>query len=280
MIKYIIKKYFLSIGLIVSSINGFSQTGINTTTPDQSSVLDINATNKGVLMPKYTLISLTDSTFPINNPLQGTLIYNIGGTYEKGYYYWDGNKWDKMIVTNEMDQIFNIKIPINESSGANNTLIPASAYTSNNVNFTSYSNRTVISTIEGAAVTSENISLPAGKYKVDITLTASAPSSTFNSNNRLFPHSTDPNISLDLYGIDAELLLGTTSITPMKYASTISGTGSHNDIQGYRYYFVFELTNAATNIRLNLKQATGRTNDQVTNLAHTGLMVSFRRFLE
>lgn len=278
--KKIINKYILTIGLIVSAFSGFSQTGINTRNPEPSSVLDINATDKGVLMPKYTLGSLTDNVFPVNNPQEGALIYNIGGTHERGYYYWDGAKWDKMVVNNEMDQIFNIQLYEEQSSGSNQ-LIPANTYTTNYVNFTSYSNRTIISTIEGASVSGQNISLPAGKYKVDITLTASAPTTNHTSSNRLYVHPSDPNNkSLDLYGVDVQLMLGTTSIAPMKYASTISGTGSHNNIQGYRYYFVFELTNPVTNLRLNLKQATGRTNDQPTNLAHTGLMVSFRKFLE
>lgn len=268
--KYIIK--FLGIGLIFCSVNVFSQTGINTRTPEQSSILDISATDKGVLMPKHILVNLTDDSSPISNPVEGTLIYNTGGVHKKGYYYWDGNMWSRLIVNNEMDQIFNIQIPFVES---NQVLIPANTYTDNFLNFSNFPQTEIISTIEEASVSGQYISLPAGKYKVDITLTSSAPTTSSNS-NRLFTNS----IALDLYGVDVELFLGTTSLAPMKYASTISGIRSDNSIQGYRYSFVFELTSAVTNLRFNIKHSTGRTNDQRTNLAHTGLMINFRRFLE
>lgn len=271
--KYIIK--FLGIGLIFCSVNVFSQTGINTRTPEQSSILDISATDKGVLMPKHILVNLTDDSSPISNPVEGTLIYNTGGVHKKGYYYWDGDMWNRLIVNNEMEQIFNIQIPI----GDNEVLIPANTYSNNFLDFSDFPQTEIISSIEEASVSGQYISLPAGKYKVDITLTSSAPTTSSNSSSRLFPN-TDSNRSLDLYGVDVELFLGTTSLAPMKYASTISGTGSHNNIQGYRYSFVFELTSAVTNLRFNIKHSTGRTNDQRTNLAHTGLMINFRKFLE
>ncbi len=74
--------------------------GINATgaAPDASAMLDISATNKGVLIPRVALTSTTDAT-TIATPATSLLIYNTatagtGATaVYPGYYYWDGSKW-------------------------------------------------------------------------------------------------------------------------------------------------------------------------------------------
>ncbi|WP_449387087.1 hypothetical protein [Chryseobacterium lineare] len=57
----------------VSKDNG--QIGIGTSSPDASAVLDITATNKGLLIPRVALTSTTDQT-TISNPATGLMIYN------------------------------------------------------------------------------------------------------------------------------------------------------------------------------------------------------------
>ncbi len=74
--------------------------GINTTgaTPSASAMLDISATNKGVLIPRVHLNSTTDiATIP--NPATSLLVYNTntsmtGGSV--GFYYWNGTGWIKL----------------------------------------------------------------------------------------------------------------------------------------------------------------------------------------
>jgi hypothetical protein len=62
------KKIFIIISIAVVSIVK-AQVGINTTTPNLSSMLDIVSSDKGVLFPQYELVSLTNNTSPVNNPV-------------------------------------------------------------------------------------------------------------------------------------------------------------------------------------------------------------------
>ncbi|MDT0556106.1 hypothetical protein [Patiriisocius hiemis] len=57
---------------IFSSTTIFAQVGINTTSPDNSSIIDITSTNKGMLIPRMT----SAQRDAISNPANGLLIYN------------------------------------------------------------------------------------------------------------------------------------------------------------------------------------------------------------
>lgn len=69
-----------------------AQVGINTTTPDASSMLDINATDKGLLIPRVSIPNL-NAAAPITSPATSLLVYNTNTTTGAGFYYWDGTKW-------------------------------------------------------------------------------------------------------------------------------------------------------------------------------------------
>ena len=65
--------------------------GIGTNSPNGSSMLEINATNKGVLIPRVTLTGSTDAT-TIATPATSLLVYNTATTSDvvPGYYYNSG----------------------------------------------------------------------------------------------------------------------------------------------------------------------------------------------
>lgn len=93
------KKMLLSIALLFAINIAFTQNvGIGTTTPNASAVLDVAATNKGILPPRVTLNSITDVT-TITAPATGLLVFNTAtaGTAPNnvvpGYYYYTGQKW-------------------------------------------------------------------------------------------------------------------------------------------------------------------------------------------
>ncbi|OGS81474.1 MAG: hypothetical protein A3G95_03225 [Flavobacteria bacterium RIFCSPLOWO2_12_FULL_31_7] len=69
-----------------------AQVGINTTTPDASSMLDINATDKGLLIPRVSIPNF-NAAAPITAPATSLLVYNTNTTTGAGFYYWDGTKW-------------------------------------------------------------------------------------------------------------------------------------------------------------------------------------------
>ena len=77
-----------------------AQVGINTTTPDNSSILDIVDEHKGLLIPRISLTGRNDlSTIALEpnelKPSTGLLIYNISNSglgdnlVSKGFYYFN-----------------------------------------------------------------------------------------------------------------------------------------------------------------------------------------------
>ena len=83
--------------LLISSTFTFSQVGIGTTIPDASAILDVSSNDKGILVPRISLIDVTNLVSPVNAPTTGLMIWNtnasvIGGT-GIGFYFFDGTKW-------------------------------------------------------------------------------------------------------------------------------------------------------------------------------------------
>lgn len=74
-----------------------AQVGIGTTAPDASSILDIESTSSGVLLPRVLLTSTTDNT-TINNPAISLLVYNTNNASDvtPGFYYWNASSWSKL----------------------------------------------------------------------------------------------------------------------------------------------------------------------------------------
>lgn len=96
------KKYLIILFSIVC-FKTYSQVGINTSTPDNSSILDVFDSNKGLLIPRVSLNSLTDNILPINAPATGLLVWNTNTTIGKGFYYFDGSQWVRFKQTNSLD---------------------------------------------------------------------------------------------------------------------------------------------------------------------------------
>lgn len=77
--------------------------GVNATgaTPNTSAGLDIDFTNKGLLIPRISLTTTTDAT-TINPPVTSMLVYNTNaaitgiGAAGLGYYFWNGTRWEKL----------------------------------------------------------------------------------------------------------------------------------------------------------------------------------------
>jgi hypothetical protein len=92
--KYLLTT-ILGFGLVTSAV--FSQernVGIGTTSPDKSAVLEINSTDKGLLIPRMTL----ESRDLISNPAKGLLIFQTNS--QDGFYFYTGESW-KPLTDNE-----------------------------------------------------------------------------------------------------------------------------------------------------------------------------------
>jgi hypothetical protein len=84
---------FFSLLTIVFISKAQDNVGIGTNTPHSSAVLELSATDMGLLVPRVTLQGITNATSPINGPATGLLVYNSAGTLTTGFYYWDGAQW-------------------------------------------------------------------------------------------------------------------------------------------------------------------------------------------
>ena len=102
------KKIILAIILCVISISVLSQNvGINSTgaAPKASAILDVDATNKGLLVPRISLLTTTDIA-TIASPATSLLVYNTNATISGvgangvGFYYFDGLRWIKLLPFN------------------------------------------------------------------------------------------------------------------------------------------------------------------------------------
>lgn len=272
MINY--KKHLYIVFLFISAFS-WAQTGINTKTPDASATLDVSATDRGVLLPKYTLGILTDAVNPVNVPVVGSLIYNIGGVNPKGYYYWTGARWERMIVKGETDQILNIRLAAFTPSGGVNSvaLIPDGVTTANIVQFPAAYTK-VVNTIEGLNYTSgSSIALLKGAYRVDITFDCMSPTGTKNTNFE----SAGVN---QLYVVNAGIVNSSNVlISDLKVSSTISEVGNPTSVQGYRFSYFFTLgSNQSVQVMLNHND--GASDSTLTRDNQAGLVVTFYKMFE
>ncbi len=82
-----IKRALLSCLLALFAFTTYAQVGIGTISPDPSAQLDVQATDKGLLIPRMTLLNRS----LIASPATGLLIYQTDST--PGFYYYDGTTW-------------------------------------------------------------------------------------------------------------------------------------------------------------------------------------------
>ena len=98
---------------------GQQNIGIGTTTPNSSALLEVQSSNKGILIPRVSLLSEIDI---VTIPAAPTslLIYNLNAVLPEGvgFYYWNGIKWNKLI---SKDGITNVAWGINGNAGTTPT---------------------------------------------------------------------------------------------------------------------------------------------------------------
>jgi hypothetical protein len=71
-----------------------AQMSIGVSTPDASSMLDVQSENRGVLFPRVALLA-TNVADPVIAPATSLLVYNTAttGDVRPGYYFWNGSRW-------------------------------------------------------------------------------------------------------------------------------------------------------------------------------------------
>jgi hypothetical protein len=99
------KKIYLSLAFSFLASAGFAQTKIGVagnSTPDlnTSAVLELEATDKGLLLPRVELTQTKDAA-PLKAHVEGMTVYNTAKVADvvPGFYYHDGTKWQQMVTT-------------------------------------------------------------------------------------------------------------------------------------------------------------------------------------
>lgn len=89
-----------SVIILLLSLQLTAQVGINTASPDPSSILEIFSSNKGVLIPRVELQSTTD-VITIAQPVNSLLVFNTSVVEDvtTGFYRWSTSlsKWVKVL---------------------------------------------------------------------------------------------------------------------------------------------------------------------------------------
>lgn len=97
--EIIMKNYSIMSVIFIAFFLNFSlskaQVGINTTTPNLNSALDVTSNNKGLLPPRLALTSTTIAS-PLTEHVAGMVAYNTATANDvtPGLYVNDGTKWD------------------------------------------------------------------------------------------------------------------------------------------------------------------------------------------
>jgi len=80
----------------------YAQVGIGTATPNSDAILEVDASDKGVLIPRLALTD-TIAHAPLSAHVEGMLVYNTTTDFSKGlrpgYYHNDGTKWILLLTT-------------------------------------------------------------------------------------------------------------------------------------------------------------------------------------
>lgn len=83
--------------LLLTSIKGQVKVGNNPNSINSNSILELESTNKGLLLPRVAL-SATTNTTPLSAHTAGMIIYNTSTSNDvvPGYYYNNGTQWIKI----------------------------------------------------------------------------------------------------------------------------------------------------------------------------------------
>lgn len=104
------KQFFTALFLSFCAFNIHAQVGIGVATPDNSAMLEVNSTDKGMLTPRMTELQRTS----IPSPVKGLIVYQTDNA--QGFYYHTGSGW--LMLINEASSL-------NASNIATGTVSPA-----------------------------------------------------------------------------------------------------------------------------------------------------------
>jgi hypothetical protein len=145
--------------LILLSLTTYGQNvGIGTSSPN--ALLDVSATNNGVLIPRVALTG-TGSASPLTSPTTSTLVYNTAtvSNVTPGFYYWNGSAWVRVIDNSSLSGA----TTVSNTSGTNTLSTTVNGVTGTGVNIInsnalSMSGNNLTATINGIGSSAQSLS--------------------------------------------------------------------------------------------------------------------------
>jgi len=200
--------YIFVLFLSLLTFATYAQVGIGTTavSPDASAILDVTNANKGVLIPRVALSDVTNTTTPINSPVNSLIVYNTNtactGGAGVGFYYFNGTQWVPFAGT-----------PTTWSLYGNSNTTPATNYagTSDAQDFVIKTNNTEAMRVNTVGDIGIGTSLPTTKLHISTASTAAVVFETGFELGTLAPFTT---------GGDKDWLIGPISDTGVAAAES------------------------------------------------------------
>ena len=127
-----IRLLMFSLLIFFYGIKSSAQVGINTTTPQPGAILDIESSDKGMLVPRVDIANLNTIAPITGGATESLLVYNTNTTTGRGFHFWTGSQWFPIysddwksagnIGTNPANDYIGTADNVNLSFRTNNTL--------------------------------------------------------------------------------------------------------------------------------------------------------------
>ena len=113
--QLLFKKIVFVLIIISGLLHTNAQVGINTTSPSPGSMLDIESTTKGMLVPRVDIANLNTIAPITGGATESLLVYNTNTTTGRGFHYWDGTIW--IAISSSKDWKLNGNLGTNPGTG-------------------------------------------------------------------------------------------------------------------------------------------------------------------
>lgn len=242
-----------------------AQTGVGTNNPNSASNVEISATNKGLLIPRFSVNSITNKNPIVNTPAEGLLAFNTNATTKKTLFHWDatansGNgAWNVHLLFKETPKTAiigmngsNIPLLNNADAGnsgfiggaTNNHVITSSGYLPNLSVSKSGSNRLRVTVGEGT-------------YMLDISLLITAPAPDAGRGTALQGSYYLMGYYIDFIGISA----------PRTERSALSAINQPHRVN---FSTVFVVSTTTATFEIALGRRSGSTHNDLVNVIPNG----------
>lgn len=255
--------------IFVAIVKVNAQTGISTLSPNTSSLLELNGTNKGLLIPRIAIPNLNNK-YPVETTIKdGLIVYNTNEAVKQTLAQWNASKnqgsggWGSHLFFNETPKTAVFKIAGSNMTGLDNYdagWVMYIAGSNNNFESVSSGHLPNLSFSRGSVTNTLFFTLGAGVYLIEVSLLINAVVPDAGRGTPIGGNYYNMGYFLDIYG---------TSTNP-SYFRVERGVVSEA-LKDHRVSFIamFELPENAANPIYTLSTHLGRRlgsshNDQVT----------------